>query len=109
MPIGIGIGEIVFAAFIVVTLIQLFYYLGIFSRFAFRKEKSFDTASKQESVSIVICSKNEAENLQKNIPLFFAQDYPDFQVVVVNDCSVDESEDILDEFKKNMRTCMWLH
>ena len=48
MPIGIG--EIVFASFVVVTLIQLFYYLGIFSRFAFRKEKSFENTPKQEPV-----------------------------------------------------------
>ena len=49
---------------------------------------------------MVVCAKNEAQNLQKNIPLYFSQNYPDFQVVVVNDCSVDESEDILDEFEK---------
>jgi len=97
---SIGIGELIFGAFACVTLLQLFYYFGIFGRFAFRKESSFPDNQKQEPVSVVICAKNEAQNLQKNIPLFFAQNYPEFQVVVVNDCSVDESEDILDEFEK---------
>jgi glycosyltransferase involved in cell wall biosynthesis len=96
----VSIGEIVFGAFVTTTLIQLFYYLGIFSRFAFRKAKTELATNHQEPVSVVICAKNEAQNLQKNIPLFFAQNYPSFQIVVVNDCSVDESEDILDEFEK---------
>ncbi len=95
-----SIGEMAFGAFICVTVVQLFYYLGIFSRFAFRKENKSENFQLQEPVSIVICAKNEAQNLQKNIPLFFSQNYPEFQVVVVNDCSVDESEDILDEFEK---------
>jgi biofilm PGA synthesis N-glycosyltransferase PgaC len=94
------IGEMAFVAFVCVTAIQLFYYLGIFARFAFRKEKKSDFALNQEPVSVVICAKNEAQNLQKNIPIFFSQNYPHFQLVVVNDCSVDESEDILDEFEK---------
>ncbi len=98
MPIGIG--EIVFGAFVLITLIQFIYYLGIFARFAFRKEKNRAPNLILEPVSVIICAKNEAQNLQKNIPLFFAQNYPSFQVVVVNDCSVDESEDILDEFEK---------
>ncbi len=98
MPIGIG--EIVFGAFVLITLVQFLYYLGIFARFAFRKENNKTAPLQEEPVSVVICAKNEAQNLQKNIPLYFSQNYPNFQVVVVNDCSVDESEDILDEFEK---------
>jgi glycosyltransferase involved in cell wall biosynthesis len=49
---------------------------------------------------VIICAKNEAQNLMKNLPLIFNQDYPEFQVVVVNDCSFDETEDILEEFEK---------
>jgi hypothetical protein len=43
---------------------------------------------------------NEALKLHKSIPLFFQQEYPQYQIVVVNDCSVDESTDILEEFQK---------
>lgn len=96
----IGIGELVFGVLIFVTLVQLLYYFGIFARFAFRKENAPSDQQKLEPVSVVICAKNEAQNLQKNLPLFFSQNYPEFQVVVVNDCSLDESEDILDEFEK---------
>ena len=94
------IGLILLGGFVISACIQLFYYLGIFSRFAFRKEKEQSTRANQEPVSVVVCAKNEAQNLQKNIPLYFSQNYAQFEVVVVNDCSVDESEDILEEFEK---------
>jgi len=48
-----------------------------------------------EGVSIIICAKNEAVHLKKNLPLILGQNYPEFEVVVVNDCSVDDSADYL--------------
>ena len=71
------------------VLIQLFYYWGIFSRLAFYKRK--DATSSPQSVSVVICAKNEFHNLDKNLPLILEQDYPDFEVVVVDDCSDDDT------------------
>lgn len=79
-------------------LVQLFYYLKIFRKLAFHKQEGLPPHN--EPVSVIICAKNEAKNLHKNIPLFFAQEYPEFQVVVVNDCSSDESGEILEEFER---------
>ena len=79
-------------------LIQLYYFLRFYSLLAFAKNSR--ESKYNGPVSIVICAKNEAENLHKNLHLFFEQDYPEFEVVVVNDCSYDESEDILEEFQK---------
>jgi glycosyltransferase involved in cell wall biosynthesis len=79
-------------------LIQLYYFLRFYALIAFGKNKQDKNFN--GPVSIVICAKNEAENLHKNLHLFFEQDYPEFEVVVVNDCSYDESEDILEEFQK---------
>jgi biofilm PGA synthesis N-glycosyltransferase PgaC len=73
-------------------------YLVGWGRLAFRKLPEYEVS--YEPVSVVICARNEAQNLFRNLPLVFQQDYPTFQVVVVNDCSVDESEDILEEFQK---------
>jgi biofilm PGA synthesis N-glycosyltransferase PgaC len=49
-------------------------------------------------VSIVICAKNEDENLTEFLPKVLTQDYPEFEVVVVNDCSYDNTENVIDEF-----------
>ena len=51
-------------------------------------------------VSVIICAKNEAYHLKKFLPLVLQQDYPDFQVVVVNDCSDDDSEEVLEALQK---------
>ncbi len=53
-----------------------------------------------EPVSVIICAKNEDDNLVAFLPLILAQDYPKFQVVVVNDCSADNTADILEEFAR---------
>ena len=49
-------------------------------------------------ISVIISARNEAYNLTANLPLILEQNYPDFEVVVVNDCSYDRSEDILKDF-----------
>ncbi|MCF8345823.1 MAG: glycosyltransferase [Bacteroidales bacterium] len=74
-------------------IIQLFYYLGIFSRVAFYRKPG--VRKKKIPVSVIICARNEAENLRKHLPRFLSQDYDDYEVVVVDDCSTDNTEDIL--------------
>ncbi|RME19619.1 MAG: glycosyltransferase [Bacteroidetes bacterium] len=49
-------------------------------------------------VSVIICAKNEEENLDENLPYVLQQDYPHFEVVVVNDCSVDNTEGVIDKY-----------
>jgi cellulose synthase/poly-beta-1,6-N-acetylglucosamine synthase-like glycosyltransferase len=93
-----SVGLVVFGAFVLALLIQLFFYLGIFSRLAFYKKK--EMASNTPPASIVICARNEDDNLVEFLPRIFEQDYPEFEVVVVNDCSFDNSADILKEFAR---------
>ena len=84
---------ILFIAFFCIFLLQLIYFWGIFARFAFcRKKKSITTSL---PVSVVICARNEYYNLEKNLPLILEQDYPDFEVIVVNDESDDDTNDLL--------------
>jgi glycosyltransferase involved in cell wall biosynthesis len=51
-------------------------------------------------VSVIISARNEAKNLTENLPAILEQDYPQFEVVVVNDCSFDGSEEILKSFSQ---------
>ena len=50
-------------------------------------------------ISVIISARNEAKNLRKYLPGILTQNYPDFEVVVINDCSFDDSDLILEEFK----------
>lgn len=94
----IGLWEIVFIIFCISLFVQLWYYLGIFGRLAFYKKKI--NLNFQPPVSVVICARNEDDNLSAFLPLIIAQDYPDFEVVVVNDCSWDHTADVLKEFSQ---------
>jgi poly-beta-1,6-N-acetyl-D-glucosamine synthase len=51
-------------------------------------------------ISVVICARNEAANLQEHLPKILTQNYPDFEVVVVNDASTDNTEGVLKNFQK---------
>lgn len=44
---------------------------------------------------MIIAARNEADNLQEFLESILTQDYPEYEVVVINDCSYDQSSDIL--------------
>ncbi len=95
--------EIIFGSFCLTILIQLFYYLGIFSRLAFYAPKP-KFQSQQQPVSVVICARDEADNIVKNLPGVLVQSYSTTnEVILVNDNSVDDSKYLLDELKKTFK------
>lgn len=79
-------------------LVQLFYYLGIYLKVAITKKPKSYTFAEKVPVSVIICARDEQENLEKFLPQILEQDYPNFEVIVVNDCSSDDSHYILDRF-----------
>ena len=95
--------EIIFFVFATATVLQLFYYSFYFSRVAFYKAKT-KSQSQQHPVSVIICARDEDENLARNLPGVLVQSYPStYEVVVVNDNSVDDSKYILQELKKTFK------
>lgn len=87
----------------VVAAIQLFYYLYFFRRLAFY-EPPVKEQSQEYPVSVIICAKNEAANLAKNLPGILLQQYSTtHEIIVVNDNSTDETKFLLDEFKKTFK------
>ncbi len=84
--------------FIAVVFIQVIFYLFLFGKFAFLKQKQ--TSQKNIAVSVIICAKNEAENLRDFLPSIISQDYPDFEVVIINDASHDDTLDVMEVFSK---------
>lgn len=92
--------QIVFYSFCLVTLIQLFYYLFFFMRLAFYKAKP-KSVSQTHPVSVVICARDEAANLAKNLPGALVQQYrTTHEVIVVDDNSYDDTKYLLEEFQK---------
>lgn len=95
--------QVTFFVFASITLIQIFYYLWFFSRVAFHKSKK-KPRSQQHPVSVIVCARDEDENLAKHLPGLLVQDYPStYEVIAVNDNSVDDSKYILQELKKTFK------
>jgi len=96
-------GAFVFYAFVAITIVQLFYYLYFFRRVAFYKTPDRQQ-SQQQPVSVIICARDEDENLARNLPGVLVQEYPTtHEVIVVNDNSFDDSKYILAELKKTFK------
>ena len=89
--------KIAFLAFYAAFLVQILYWLVIYVRMLFYKPANSEAA--RGPVSVIICARDEEENLRKYLPLVLEQEYPDFEVVVINDCSRDGTEKYLDELR----------
>ncbi|MFD2725493.1 glycosyltransferase [Hyunsoonleella rubra] len=83
--------------FIGVVLIQVIYYLYVFGKFAFLKVEN-NKSSQKTPVSVIICAKNEGDNLKTFLPSILKQNYPDFQVVLINDGSKDDTLEVMKTF-----------
>lgn len=96
-------GNIIFLAFCIITFIQLFYYLFFFLRLAMFKTQP-KNISQTHPVSVIICARDEAANLVKNLPGALVQEYKTtHEVIVVNDNSLDESKYILEEYQREFK------
>lgn len=77
--------------------IQLFYFLYFYLRFITYKAEA---ETKNQPVSVIVCAKNEAENLKKNLPAILEQHHSDYEVIVVNDGSSDDTEIVIHELRQ---------
>ena len=92
---------IMLALFALAIAIQLSYYLFVYLRVVLRmKKQNTSPTNEAPPVSVIICARNEEEHLFQNLTSVLEQDYPAYEVVVVNDCSEDHTEQVLAEFKQ---------
>ncbi|WP_460618374.1 glycosyltransferase [Hymenobacter ruber] len=76
------------------VLVQLFYAAYFFWPFARRAPEAPADAPgpDTEPVSIVVCARNELDNLRRLLPLLLKQDYPAaFEIVLIDDRSDDDT------------------
>ena len=85
-------------------IIQVIYYFSLYNQLHAHNKTANEGDMIYETdlppVSVIISARNESENLQKNLPYVLEQDYPNFEVIVINDGSTDESEDVLTIFEE---------
>lgn len=90
--------------FVVSLSIQCMFYTGTYLKLVLHKPQK--RKGTRKGVTVIICARNEARNLEIFLPRILEQDYPEFEVVVVNDSSSDGTEQVLSELAvthKNLR------
>ena len=75
----------------------MLYHVLIFIRIWFYKESE---PVNYKPVSVIVSSKNQLNDLRSNLIYFLDQDYPEFEVIVINDASSDFTDDYLEELEK---------
>jgi poly-beta-1,6-N-acetyl-D-glucosamine synthase len=88
---------ILLVTFGISALVQLYFTVWVHGSLL-KKEKPKETIH-FPPVSIIIAARSEGRNLKKNLAAVLEQDYPNFEVIVVNHQSIDDSRFILLHFK----------
>lgn len=89
---------LIYYFFIFIVAVQILYYLGVFAKFAFAKPQKI--TPKKIPITVIVCAKNEEENVANFIPLLAEQNYPDFEIVLIDDASSDSTLEIFEGFEK---------
>ena len=95
---------VVFGVLLLAFFYQLYFYLrymnGVLRHRNRIKNGRGSFEAQQPPVSVIICAKDEAENLRKYLPTVLQQEYPEYEVVVINDGSTDATEHLLRDLCK---------
>jgi biofilm PGA synthesis N-glycosyltransferase PgaC len=83
-------------AFLLVIINYILHYLPA----SLAKAQHIEKADVHVPVTVIICARNEDHNITEYLPLVMKQDYPEFEVVVVNDCSTDNTGHIVDDLAR---------
>lgn len=89
---------VAFYTFVAFTVIQLCYFF-YFSSFLFKSKKKRKTKT-QEPVSIIVFVKNSEVFLSRFLPSIIEQQYSKFEIVLINNASIDDTAEIIETFKE---------
>lgn len=92
---------------LIMWFVQMLYWAAYF--FPLVSKRNEERAIKQQGVSVIVCARNEEKNLMMNVPKIMEQDYPNFELIVVNDSSYDDTADILKALSINYPNMHVIH
>lgn len=86
------------------TIIQLLYLFIIYNaphrRCIAERKGKLSQASSLPSLSVIITTSDQEELLAKHLPHILEQDYPNFEVIVVDDNSADDTKELLERLSR---------
>jgi glycosyltransferase involved in cell wall biosynthesis len=86
---------IITSILITALVIQIIYFVIIFSRFLIEKKAEIEPETNKKGVSIIVCAWNEIDNLVDLLPILASQKYANYEVIIVDDRSRDGSGEYL--------------
>lgn len=85
---------------------QLLYWFVFMFRLG---KRSRDLGERLPDISVIVCVRNEAENLERLIPQLMSQDYAgEKQLVVVDDGSTDDTPMVLAKFRQQYGDALYV-
>ncbi len=98
------------------TLLEIIYYLvyldAVNRRIRRSKKTVIPVPKHYPMVSVIICARNEADNLREFLPKVLTQKYPNYEVIVVDDESQDDTRLVIEQYQQqypNLRTTFVPH
>ena len=83
----------------VVFIHQIYFYLR-YLRLGGKVTSQTDSDVQLPAVSVIVCAHNEYDNLQDYLSILLEQDYPCYEVIVVDDSSEDGSDLLLERWSR---------
>ena len=99
-----SIDYILAGVLLLLFLVQLYFYVRYMAAPArrIRKQPALnDPSAEAPGVSVVLCAHNESYNLSNYLQALLTQDYPQYEVIVVDDGSEDDTRAIVESYMVN--------
>ncbi|MEO0192462.1 MAG: glycosyltransferase [candidate division WOR-3 bacterium] len=85
---------------IIVLFLAALLFIALTNMWSLRRLSSYPEPSRFPRVSILVPARNEERNISQCVHSLLAQDYPDYEVIVLDDESTDGTWDILQSLSR---------